>query len=282
MTARLLLLAAAALFSTGGAAVKGTFLNAWQVAGARSLIAAVVILALLPEARRPWRWSYVPVACAYAATMLLFVSATKLTTAGNAIFLQSAAPFFVVLLSPVLLREPVRRSDLAVLLAIAGGMALCFAPNDSAQHTAPDPIRGNLLAAASALTWALTLVGLRSLGRHAPRNSGAALATVSIGNLIVGVVALPFALPLPLPAWHDTAVLLWLGVFQVALAYVCLTRGLRSVPAVEATLLMMLEPALNPVWAWAIHGETPGRNAIAGGALIMAAVVARTWWQNRR
>jgi drug/metabolite transporter (DMT)-like permease len=279
LKARLLVLAAAVLFSTGGAAVKGTVLNAWQVAGTRSSIAAVAILLLLPEARRGWRWRYVPVAACYAATLILFVTANKLTTAANAIFLQGSAPFFVLLLSPLLLRERIVRSDVVMMTAVAFGMILFFLSNEGARATAPDPARGNLLGAASALTWALTIMGLRSIGRNGAE--GAGLATASLGNLLTAAATLPFAFPFP--AWHasDAAVMLWLGVFQVALAYVCLTRGIRSVPAMEATVFLLAEPALNPVWAWLVHGERPGALSIAGGAVILGAILTKAWWQSR-
>jgi len=100
---RLLLVMAALLFSTGGAAIKSTSLTAWQVASFRSGVAAFVLLAAVPEARRGWSWRITPVAAAYAATLILFVLATRLTTAANAIFLQSTAPLYVWVLAPCLL-----------------------------------------------------------------------------------------------------------------------------------------------------------------------------------
>ncbi len=277
MRARLLVLAAAALFSTGGAAVKGTQLNAWQVAGGRSLIAAMVIFALLPEARRSWRWRHAPVAATYGATLIMFVAATKLTTSANAIFLQSAAPLFVLLLSPLILKERIRRTDLLVMAAIGAGMGLFFVSPEHARSTAPDPARGNILAAFSAVTWALTVVGLRWIGRDGLAHAG--LAPVTLGNRLVSAAALPFAFPVSQVHWPDIGVLLWLGVFQVALAYVCLTRGLRDVPAIEATTLMMLEPALNPLWAWLIHGERPASYSLAGGGIIFIAILGQAWYQ---
>src|SRR5262245_57107796 len=97
---RLFLIGAAALFSTGGAAIKALTLTPWQVASFRSTVASVALLALLPEARRGWRWSIVPVAVAYAATLLLFVLANRMTTAADTIFLQSTAPLYLLLLGP--------------------------------------------------------------------------------------------------------------------------------------------------------------------------------------
>ncbi len=280
LRSRLLLLAAAVLFSTGGAAIKATTLNSWQVASFRSGIAAVALLIVLPEARRNWRWRYVPIAAAYAATLLLFVGATKLTTAANAIFLQGAAPFFVILLGPLLLKEKIHRSDLLLMAAVGAGMLLFFASPEPAVATAPKPGQGNALGALSALTWAFTIVGLRWLQRD--RATSAGLATVAMGNVIAFGAALPMTLPVP--AWHarDAAVMLWLGVFQIALAYVCITRGIRDVPVFEATVLLMLEPALNPVWTWLVHGERPAALSLAGGAIILSATLSNALWQNRR
>src|SRR6185436_18210309 len=106
--ARLLLIAAAALFSTGGAAIKATSLTGWQVASFRSAVAAAALAAFLPGARRRWTWGTVAVGAAYAATMVLFVLSNKLTTAANTIFLQSTAPLYLLLLGPWLLHEPIR------------------------------------------------------------------------------------------------------------------------------------------------------------------------------
>ena len=107
--ARLKLVGAALLFSTGGAAIKATTLTGWQVASFRSGIAALAVLLLAPEARRGWSWRAVLVGVAYAATLVLFVTANKLTTSANTIFLQATAPLYMVVLSPWLLGERVRR-----------------------------------------------------------------------------------------------------------------------------------------------------------------------------
>ena len=102
-------LAAALLFSTGGAAIKACSLTGWQVAGFRSGVAAVALWLLVPGARRQWNWRTLLAGIFYAATLILFVTANKLTTSANAIFLQSTAPLYLLLLGPLVLREPVRR-----------------------------------------------------------------------------------------------------------------------------------------------------------------------------
>jgi len=265
---RLALLAAAFLFSTGGAAIKASTLTAWPLASLRCLVASLALVVLMPEARRGWTWRLLPLSFAYAATLLTFAVATKLTTSANAIFLQSTAPLYLLVLSPLLLREKIAGRDLALGAVIAGGMSLFFLAGDAAQATAPNPVPGNWIGAASGLFWALTVAGLR---HH--RASG--VAVVAMGNLLGGVLALAPAWPLPALTLADTASLLYLGIFQIGLAYVCLTRGLRTVPAFEASALLLLEPALNPVWTFLLHGERPASLALLGGALILAATLVQ-------
>jgi drug/metabolite transporter, DME family len=277
---RLLLIGAAFLFSTGGAAIKAATLTGWQVASFRSGVAAAVLLAALPEARRGWSWRLAPVGAAYAATLVLFVLATRLTTSANAIFLQSTSPLYLLLLGPWLLREPVRRGDLLYVVAVAAGMALLFRGTEQPLGTAPDPHTGNLLGLASGLTWALTVAGLRWLGREGAGN--AALAPVAAGNILAFFIALPMALPLARISKADVAVILYLGIIQIGLAYVLVTRAIRHVPAFEATTVLLLEPVMNPIWTWLVQAERPGAWALAGGAVILSATLINTWRHARQ
>lgn len=272
---RALVLASALLFSTGGAAIKSAGLTGWQIACFRSGVAAAVLLLALPEARRAWSWRMVPVAAAYAATLVTFVLANRLTTAADAIFLQATAPLYILLLGPLLLREPIHRADLLYMAAVLAGMALFFAGTEQSVTSAPDPRRGNLLGAASGLFFALMLVGLRWLSRRGTGDAG--IATVALGNTLACLAALPMALPVAGGGVRDLAIILYLGVVQIGAAYVCLTRGMRHVPAVESATLLMLEPAMNPVWTWMVHGERPGRWALAGGVVILSSTLANTW-----
>jgi drug/metabolite transporter (DMT)-like permease len=277
---RLWVFAAALLFSTGGAAIKGNTLTGWQVASFRSLVAAVVLVLLLPAARRNWTWRHALAGFAYAVSLVSFVAATKLTTAANAIFLQSTAPAYMIFLSPLLLREHLRRSDFWLLLGVACGMALFFTAAEPVRATAPDPFSGNIIALVSGFAWALTIVGLRWLGR---RDDGvhASMSIVIVGNFLAFAGALPMALPIVNLSVSDISVLLYLGIFQIGLAYYCLTRAITKIPAFEASTLLLVEPALNPVWTWLILGERPARLAILGGVIILASTLANTWWQSR-
>jgi drug/metabolite transporter (DMT)-like permease len=280
-TNRLLLVSAAVLFSTGGAAIKSVSLSAWQVAGFRSGVAAVTLFALAPAARRAWTWRVVLVGGAYASMLVLFVTANKLTTSANAIFLQDTAPLYLLLIGPLLLGERIRRGDLLFLCVMALGMACFFLGEQRAVASAPNPALGNEIAALTGVAWAFTIAGLRWVGRSAGE-SNAATATVTAGNLIAFLVCLPAALPVKHIGAANAGIILYLGVFQIGVAYLFVTRAIRHVPAFTTATILLVEPALNPIWAWLVHGERPGPLAIAGGCLIIGATLANTWWQSRK
>jgi len=271
--ARLYVLLAALLFSTGGAAIKAVSLDGFQVACLRSAFAAVALALLLPASRRGWgrprTWL---VAASYAATLILFVTSTKLTTAANAIFLQSTAPLWILVLGPWLLAERLRPRDLWYMAVVATGLAALFLGSPRASVTAPDPATGNILATVAGLTWALTVSGLRWLERSGERGG---LPAAALGNVVACLAALPFAAPFPPPLPVDWLTLAFLGLVQIAVAYAFLTAGLTRVPALEASLLLLVEPVLNPVWTWLVHGEDPGSWPIAGGALVLCATAVK-------
>lgn len=263
------ILMAAVLFSTGGAAIKGCSFGPTHVAGLRALVAAMLLFALLPASRRlPAR--ALPLLPAWFGATYLFVLANKLTTAANAIFLQSTAPFWVMVLGPALLGERARRADLLALVGIAIGMTLFFAGAEATSATAPDPGAGDLIALASGMAFGLLLLGFRWLGR---RGQGEQASVVAWGSLLLAAAVIAFA-GVPHGSVRDWLVIVYLGLLQVGLAYVLLVRAITQVPALRASLLLMLEPALNPVWAFLVHGERPGLLPLCGGALIVGAVAS--------
>lgn len=271
MSPRIRIALAALLFSTGGAAIKAADFNAWQIASFRSGVAAITLFLLVPGARRGFGWKPAMVGVAYAATLVLFVLANRLTTSANTIYLQSTAPLYVLLLAPLLLRERIHRRDLPVIFAVLGGLALVLLGASPPSTTAPDPARGNVFAAMSGLSYALLLCGLRWLGRDGGADRG--IPAVLLGNLIACLAALPMALPLgshPLTAW---GIILYLGIFQIGGAYLLVTSALRHVPAIEASLMLLVETAFNPFWAWLLLGEVPAVLALVGGGLIIGATI---------
>lgn len=273
MPAAARVLLAGVLFATGGALIKSCELPSLQRAGLRALIAAIALFVLLPEARRRLDRRALLLLPAFFCASGLIVVANTLTTAASAIFLQSTAPLWVVLLGPLLLGEHTARRELFVLAGIAGGMALCFLAPNIAQPTAPDPTTGDALALVSGVGFAALLVGMRRMTR-----SGSSASVAAWGNLLtcpLSFALMPIVGQTPeLGTAQDWLVLVVLGVFQIGLAYALLSRALPHVPAVRASLLLMIEPALNPLIALAVHGERPHWLTFAGGALIVLSVAA--------
>ena len=275
LSARLQILLTALLFSTGGAAIKAASLTSWQIASLRSGIAALVLFV----AGRRLRQASLPillVGAAYAATLVSFVTANKLTTAAHSVFLQAAAPLYIAVLGPWLLRERVSRQDLPVMGAVLAGLLLLFVGTSESSPTAPNPWLGNLVGGASGVGWCFTIMGLRWVEKRGGHGNGEPAGSAALwGNVIACVACLPAALPLSEFTGRDLAIVSYLGVFQVGLAYVLLTRAIGRVPAVEASILLLAEPASSPLWAWLVHHESPGPWPLVGGALI----VGSTAWK---
>ena len=171
-----------------------------------------------------------------------------------------------------MLGERIRKSDFALMAVIALGMLLLLGASDAASRTAPDPWSGNVIGACAGLTWALALLGFRWLSRHdaSPGESGAAIIA---GNGLAFVFCLPLALPVAETTTTDWLVVGYLGVFQVAAAYLCLERGVRRLPAFEVALLLAIDPVATATWAWLVHGEVPSAMAATGCSLILASII---------
>ena len=102
------------------------------------------------------------------------------------------------------------------------------------------------------------------------------LGVVVAGNAMACLACLPFALTPVGGGTTDWLIVVYLGVFQIALAYVWMARGLRRLPALEVSLLLLMEPVLSTAWAWLVLGERPARVALLGCTLILAATLVRT------
>ncbi|MDP9361203.1 MAG: DMT family transporter [Acidobacteriota bacterium] len=265
----LLIVAAALLWSTGGIGIKAIADSALKVTFYRSLFAAIGLMLFLGRSvwgRRQWMstTAFAIAIVSYAACLTSFVIATKWTTAANAIFLQYAGVVWVLLFSPLVVREPMRARD-AITIAVAfGGMALFFVGRFEARGMA-----GNAMALVSSVFFAALILVLR-------REQQAAQAAVTWGNVACALAVLPFvAHDLPL-APRSFAVLAFLGVFQIASAYVLFVRGLAYVSATQASLTGMLEPVSNPIWVFLFLGERPSVYTVAGAVVVLAAIAWHT------
>lgn len=261
---RLLIVVAAIIWSTGGAAVKISDLTAPQIAGGRSIFAGLTLFVLFRGARRLPTRETLLAGLFYAATGVLFVFANTLTTAGNTIFLQNTAPVWVLLLSPWFLGEKNTRAEQwSVPISLAGSV-LFFVDDLTVGRWA-----GNACALGASISYALLIMTYRRM------STADGLAATVHGNVIIVLGTSPYWFLGPLPSLKDIAVCAYLGAFQQAGGAVLFTTGIRGVSALEGALLILFEPLLSPVWAYWAVGETLGPLALAGAGLILGATVWR-------
>jgi len=264
-----LLLATAVLWSLGGVLVKSIDWPSMAKAGARSAIAGAVLWAWLRRPSFTWRPAQLGAALAYAATVTLYVLANDRTTAANAIFLQYTSPIYVALLSPCVLGERIQRRDWLCIVVALAGIALFFRDQFN-----PRGLSGILCGLGSGLAYGTMIVLLRRERDASPASA------LLLGNLFTAICGLPFAIGHSLPAAQAGMIVL-LGVVQLAIPYILFSIAIRRVTALEAVLLPMLEPILNPIWVALARGEWPGPWSLVGGALVLGAVIVRSWMETK-
>jgi drug/metabolite transporter (DMT)-like permease len=259
------MMACAFLWSTAGLFIKVLDWNPFLIAGMRSLIAFLFLLTIVKTVRLAWSWPLLGAALANAATMLLFVSANKTTTAANAILLQYLAPVFTAVFSVLILKEKIHKEQLLALVMTLVGMFVLFM-----DHLSPGQMFGNMLALTAGFTFSLMFIFTRMM------KGGNPLESLMASHAVTAVTALSVALFLPFPTLTPTAVssILALGVLQIGLAAVFFSYGIKRVPAVTANLIALIEPVFNPVWVFLVLGEAPTANTLLGGSLILGSVMA--------
>ncbi len=253
----------AVLYSIGGLCIKLIDWNGIAINGARTAIALVVIgLYLLVTKHRPKmnRWVFLGAVCV-CGTNTLYTIANKLTTAANTIVLQFTAPVFVIVFSILLLRKKPKRLDLSVCVLVLGGVLLFFVDGLSAGGMV-----GNVLALLSGVSYA----GVFMLG---DMPDGDPISSVFWGDVISATIGLPFAFSQPRLEPHSIIALAVLGVFQVAMAYILLTEGLKTTPPVTASLVSGIEPVLNPILVAVFYHETVGPLALVGAVIVVGSIV---------
>ncbi len=275
-----LVLIAVLLWSTGGLVIKYTTLDAFSVNLGRSLFAALTVAVFTYKKGLKLDLFTLLTAVLYAGTLSCFVYANKTTTAANAIFLQYTAPIYILILSSFVLKEKFRVSDLITVVICLTGMSLFFLePQTSANKLAPDVFVGNLAALASGVCFGLYFVFLRHPRSLQNRNPA---ISVFYGNLLIVLFMLPliFNHP-PEPKFNDILAILYLGIFQIGIAYVFFTSGIAGgVRSLDASIIGFVEPLLNPIWVFLFLSERPSLWAILGGVIIIGGVVFHTVKQN--
>lgn len=262
----LFVLAAALLWSTGGLFIKWTSLSGLELSFCRSFFAAITVAIVTRHEGFGINRVTAIASVLYAVLLILFVLATKETTAANAIFLQYTAPVYLLVLEPLIYQEKFRSRDLITVLVCVGGMALFFVG-----QLRPQDVTGNLYALASGLCFALYFLLLR----HPKAREVNRASSVIYGNVLAVLMTAPWGLAaIPDMNVHDALSVIYLGVVQLGIAYtlftVAMARGVRSL---DAGIICYIEPVLNPVWVFLVIGEQPSRWALLGGAIIVSAVI---------
>lgn len=260
----LLLLIAALGWSLGGVLIKSIDWPPMAIAGGRSAIAIPMILLCIGRPRFSFSAAQIGGAVGYALTVVLFVFATRMTTAANAIFLQYTAPIYVALLGRWYLNERASRIDWLVIAVALLGIALFFL-----DRLTVSGFWGNIIALGSGFAFAIVALCLRK------EKAGSPVASIVLGNIIVALVGAPFIFQAPSLGGDGLWRLLLLGTVQLGLPYVLYATAIKEVTALEATLIPLLEPVLNPLWVMLALGERPGSWAVVGAALVLIAVLGR-------
>ncbi len=261
---------AAVLWSTGGLFIKAIQLSAFELSFGRSLLAAITIAIFTPREGFGINKISAITSILYAALIILFVLATKLTTAANAIFLQYAAPVYVLLLEPIFYKEKFRGRDFITVALCLGGMTLFFVGK-----LRPQDVSGNLLALASGVAFALFVL----LMRHSKARDVNRASSAIYGNLIAVAICTPWFLGAAKRGISatDFACIAYLGIVQIGFAYLLFTLAMaRGVRSLDAGIIGYIEPVLNPVWVFLFIGERPSGWALIGGLIIVTSVIFHT------
>lgn len=264
----LMTIMAAILWSTGGLFIKLLPQDAFTILFYRSLYAGLIFILIFGKKLFVFNKLSIISSLFYAPLLIAFVTSTKLTTAANAIFLQYTAPAFVLLLEPYFIRTKLKKINIFTVIVCFVGMALFFVE----QLSTPDNWLGIWIALLSGVI--LTGLLITQKMNKAEFQPGA----VFLGNIIVCIVTLPWFIDAPLPSLTENNYLMILGFGQLGLGFALFLYGQEHLPAIESSLIAMLEPILNPVWVYIGYGEYPGNWAVIGGLVIIAALVIRLYW----
>jgi drug/metabolite transporter, DME family len=265
-TPLLFVLAAALLWSTGGLFIKWTTLSGLELSFWRSLFAIFTVALFTRHEGFGLNRLTAVASFLYAVLLILFVMATKTTTAANAIFLQYTAPVYLLILEPIIYKEKFRSRDPVTVLVCLGGMGLFFVG-----QLRPQDVTGNVLALASGFCFALYFLLLR----HPRAREVNRASSVIYGNTMAVIMTAVWGLPTVTSiTGHDLFAVAYLGIVQIGIAYtlftVAMVRGVRSL---DAGIICYAEPVLNPVWVFLVLGERPSTWALLGGAIMIAAVI---------
>ncbi|NLM75919.1 MAG: EamA family transporter [Clostridiaceae bacterium] len=259
-----LLVLTAVMWSMGGLLIKLVNAHPLFISGVRSMISAVIILLYVRKPKITWSFPQIAAAMAYALTVISFVIANKYTTAANAILIQYTAPVYVALFSGWLLKEKVTYLDWITIAVVFGGMILFFMGSLDTRG-----LVGNIFALISGIGFGFFPIFMRM------QKNGSPIESVILGNIITAIAGLPF-ISATFPSTMEWLYLFVLGVFQLGIPYILFSLAIKYATALEASLITIIEPILNPLWVLIFLGEKPGISAIIGGIVVISAVTFRS------
>lgn len=263
ITAIIFLVITSILWSIGGLLIKMIDWNPVAISGMRSAISAVIFLFYIKKPKITWSLPQMGAAFSYAATVILFVAATKMTSAANAILLQYTAPIFVAIFGFWFLKERTNHVDWITIFFVFAGMALFFLDELSL-----DGMWGNILGISSGLTFASLAMFMRM------QRSASPFESILLGNIITALIGLPFMFQ-SMPSARSWVGLILLGVFQLGIPYILYSHAIKHVTALEVVLIPVIEPIMNPVWVLIFINESPGFWSLIGGSIVLISVTAR-------
>lgn len=261
----LFIVIAAILLSTGGVLLKFVHMNPLAIASARGFFSTAMVWLYLKKPNFTLTKSKIIGAISYAGMITGFIVANKLTTAANAIILQFTAPIWVAILSVLILKQKIKLYDVISILLVSGGMVLFFMDDVSSGNQ-----MGNIVAILSGVALAGSTIAMKF------QEEGSTIEITLMGHIITTVVCFPFLIQEPNFTLQNLMVIAVLGIFQLGIAYILFAIAIKHVSALEAILIMFLEPILNPIWVFLIVGERPSILALIGGIIVITTVAIRS------
>lgn len=252
------------LWSSGGILIKLVDVGPLSVSGLRSLIAATIIYIYLRKPKFTWSLYQVLGGAAYASMAISFVAATRLTTAANAVMLQYTAPIYVAILGSLILKEKVGAKDIIAIVITFAGIIMFFADSFTAGK-----LGGNISAIVSGFCFALFIVCTRQQKEASP------METILLGNIFTAIVCIPFIVGTQYGLGSIIGIML-LGIVQFGIPYVLYGIAIKHVRALDAVMIAVIEPILNPLWVFLFMGERPGGWAVLGGIIVLAAITLKS------
>ncbi len=242
----------------------------WRLLNGGLLIALGL---LVWQGRAPFRavlqtgWTGVIYGAGTGLSGVMFVLAVAHTSVANVVFIIASMPVFAMVFSRLFLGEPISRRMVLTIGAVFAGLSIIAYGSG---ETAGASLKGDLMALSVSVMFAAGLTAARRV-RHVSMVAAVPIAYVAVALLILPVAA-PFSVSpaqVPLVALHACF---------IALSSIFLALGPRYITSAEVSLLVLGESVCAPLLVWAMLGEDPGLWTLAGGTVVLCALLVSNGW----